>query len=124
MPATTGCWNGRTPAAGKWVLGNAERALADGFEVVDRWPTGRWRAPYGNYYARDQHSTTDAEPGWWQVPTADFLAGLPRDPERLLQRLKVDTVTGKAHLPSGTVTASTAVHRATVDTIGAMPSSG
>lgn len=192
----------------QWVLGTAEQAIADGFEVVDSWPTGRWRAPYGNYYARDQHSTTDAEPGWWQLPTADFLAGLPRDPERLLQRLKADgredrpgytgalvyaldalrtglipadlraalyqallklpgmaavdgatnldgsaavalvhndgtlrteafidptnghfigerdTVTGRGHLPSGTVTASTAVHRVTVDTVGARPASG
>ena len=30
-------------------------------------------------------------PGGWQVPTAAFVAGLPRDPERLFDRLRNDT---------------------------------
>ena len=68
-----------------WLQGDAERAVADGFEVVDRWPTGRWRAAGGNFFGDDPGE------GSWQLPTPEFLATLPRDPQRLLARLRADS---------------------------------
>jgi hypothetical protein len=75
----------------QWLVGSAEQAVADGFELRDGWPSGRWRAPYGDFYAADAHREPGPRPGWWQVPTPEFLVGLPRDPQRLHQRLSTDS---------------------------------
>lgn len=74
-----------------WIQGSEKQAVAAGFDVIDRWPSGRWQAPYGDFFA----VTTGRQPGpredSWQIPTPDFLAALPRDPRQLLDRLQADS---------------------------------
>lgn len=74
-----------------WLQGSREQALADGFEAEDRWPTGRWRAPHGDFFAAGAGQQPGPQQGCWQVPTADFLAALPRDARQLYDRLRADS---------------------------------
>jgi hypothetical protein len=50
------------------------------------WPTGEWRAPYGDFYAHDMPS--ESPPGQWHRPNPAWLAELPRDPALLLDELR------------------------------------
>lgn len=75
-----------------WIEGSEEQAARSGTEINDSWPTGRWQASYGDFFAADagRAPAPPAEPSW-QTPTRDFLAALPRDPSRLLARLQADS---------------------------------
>lgn len=79
----------------KWLTGSGGQARAEGFDVRDTGPTGRFHAPYGDYYADLDDSPPRSPGGSWQVPTAEFLAGLPGDPGALLARLRCDS-TGRS----------------------------
>jgi hypothetical protein len=74
-----------------WLQGSEEQAVEAGFEIRDPWPTGRWRAPHGDFFAGSARKQPSSTPGSWQTPTPDFLAALPRDPRRLLHRLRADS---------------------------------
>jgi hypothetical protein len=66
-----------------WLSGSEKRAVAAGFaEFVRDRPADSRRVPGGGFFGAD---------GWWQVPTADFLAALPRDPDELYRRLCTDS---------------------------------
>lgn len=77
----------------RWLTGSAEQARDEGFELYDVAPVGVFRAPFGEFH-RDREGTCIEPPqrrrGTWQVPTAEFLARLPRDPAALLDRLQAD----------------------------------
>jgi hypothetical protein len=101
-----------------WLVGSAEEALADGFDLRDIAPVGRFSAPYGEFDTDlgtdldsdldtdlgsdfhtaihgEFHSTLCAPPrpprrGSWQSPTVEFIQRLPQEPEVLLARLQED----------------------------------
>ena len=74
-----------------WLLSSAEQVREAGLEIPGGWPAGRWQAPYGDFAAAREGRAPEPREGCWQVPTAEFLAALPRDPARLLQRLQADS---------------------------------
>ena len=72
-----------------WIEGSEEQARKDG-TFLDPQQTGvtlQATAPCGNFYGSRTCPRTD---GLWQDPTPSFLAGLPRDPAELLERLQAD----------------------------------
>jgi hypothetical protein len=83
-----------------WLTGSAAQARADGFDLRDVAPVGRFRAPYGHFDTSVPEdpfgvdgSCAPPRPrsrGSWQAPTREFLAQLPRDPVALLARLRQD----------------------------------
>jgi hypothetical protein len=97
-----------------WLVGSAEEANADGFDVRDIAPVGRFSAPYGEFdtdlgtdlgsdldsdldtaFHGAFHSTLCDPPrpprrGSWQSPTIEFIQRLPDEPEALLARLRED----------------------------------
>ena len=81
----------------RWLSGNGAEALEAGFDIADQWPTGRFRAPWGDFYADLHGHTPAARPGSWATPTPGFLAALPRDPQELLQRLIADSPPGRGY---------------------------
>jgi hypothetical protein len=74
-----------------WIEGSEEQAARAEVEITGPWPTGRWRAPYGDFFAASagQPPGPPAEPRW-EKPTPEFLAALPRDPAPLLDRLQAN----------------------------------
>jgi hypothetical protein len=84
-------WRRDVTGKRKWVQGTEEQARAAGIPVDETgWPEGEWRAPCGDFFATDEGKQPCTEPGSWSRPTPDFLAGLPRDPDQLFNRLKTD----------------------------------
>ena len=93
-----------------WLTGSAEEAEADGFDLYDLAPIGRFRAAYGDFgttpetdlddgieggFGLELDTTMCARPrpprrGSWQSPTPEFLQRLPREPDALLERLRED----------------------------------
>ncbi|MDN5857989.1 MAG: hypothetical protein L0H84_05140 [Pseudonocardia sp.] len=77
--------------AQRWLIGSAEEAADDGFELDDVGPTGRFVARNGRF-----EPDGDLDPpcpadqprrGTWQAPTPAFFAELPRDAGELRARL-------------------------------------
>lgn len=78
--------------ARKWVSGTEAEAEADGIPTDEAgWPEGEWRAPCGDWYATEEGKQPCSSPGTWQTPNTEFMASLPRDPDRLYDRLRSDT---------------------------------
>lgn len=97
-----------------WLTGSAEEAVADGFDLRDIAPVGRFSAPYGEFdtqlgdageddfdaalhgvlhsASRGPCTPANRPPrrGSWQSPTIEFLQRLPRDADTLLARLCED----------------------------------
>ena len=71
-----------------WIQGSEQQAAEAGFKIEDRWPTGRRRAQYGDFWAESAGQQPSLGEGIWQRPTPDFLAGLPRDSSQLLAQLR------------------------------------
>jgi hypothetical protein len=80
-------WRRDVTGARKWLAGNE----TDNQIHETGWPEGEWRAPCGDWYAAEEGRRPCTQEGGWQVPTAEFLAALPRDPDRLYERLRKDT---------------------------------
>lgn len=74
-----------------WIRGSEEQAAQAGVQISDAWPTGRWRAPHGDFFAASAGQQPSPREGSWQIPTPEFLAALPRDPRQLLNRLQADS---------------------------------
>jgi hypothetical protein len=79
----------------QWLTGSAEEAQAEGFDLTDAVPTGRYRAAHGDFYAALDDQAPHRRPGTWHAPTAEFLTCLPRDPKALLDRLQADGPEGR-----------------------------
>ncbi len=78
----------------RWLTGSAEEAEEDGFELRDIAPVGVFCAPYGEFYREPDGwcvEPAQRRRGSWQVPTAEFLARLPRDPAAMRDRLLADS---------------------------------
>ncbi|HVL84905.1 MAG TPA: hypothetical protein VM367_11565 [Pseudonocardia sp.] len=73
-----------------WLAGSRAEARAAGYDPCDAWPTGRFRAPHGDFYAGLHSAPPRPRAGSWAAPTPEFLAGLPRDPDELRARLCAD----------------------------------
>lgn len=73
-----------------WLAGSGTAARAAGFDLHDAWPSGRFRAPHGDFYADLYGAQARGRVGGWANPTAGFLERLPRDPAALLARLTDD----------------------------------
>lgn len=74
-----------------WLTGSAQDAVDDGYDLAECPSVGRFRAPYGEFDSSgdDGFCGASSRPrrGSWQVPTAEFLTRLPRDPDLLRDRL-------------------------------------
>src|SRR4051812_26191874 len=79
-----------------WLMGSAQEATEDGFDLRDVAPVGRFRARYGEFRTDEppelDHFCGPVTPrrGSWQSPTPQFILGLPTDPAALLARLQED----------------------------------
>jgi hypothetical protein len=92
-------WRRDVTGARKWVSGTEAQARADGYPIDEAgWPEGEWRAPCGDWFAEEEGREPCSQPGSWGLPDAEFLAALPRDPDRLYDRLRADT-SGKGSDP-------------------------
>jgi hypothetical protein len=78
--------------ARKWILGTETEAEAAGWRLNEGgWPEGEWRAPCGDFYAKEEGKQPSCDmPGGWQTPNERWLASLPRDPQALYDRLRKD----------------------------------
>ena len=117
VPARTECpWvlERELTGAQTWLTGSAEEAIADGFDLRDIAPVGRFTAPYGEFdtdlgadlddfetvFHGAMHGVPYDSPcvpaprpprrGSWQSPTVGFLQGLPPDADALLALLRED----------------------------------
>lgn len=82
----------RETGARKWVRGSEAEAEAAGIPITDNTGglNGERRARCGDFYVADEGKQPCTVPGTWAKPTPEFLAGLPRDPQRLYDRLRKD----------------------------------
>ena len=80
-----------------WLSGDGPAAVDAGFDLADHWPTGRFRAPFGDFYAELNGNEPAARPGSWAHPTPAFLATLPSEPEAMLERLIADSPPGRGY---------------------------
>lgn len=73
----------------KWLIGSPQRAVDEGFDVQDRWPSGIWQGRNGVFPGL-HHDGGEFEDyrGSWQMPTSVFLASASRDPQELLASLE------------------------------------
>ena len=86
----------KVTGARKWVQGTEAQARAAGLAVeTPGWPEGEWKARCGDFYAADEGKQPCTLPGNWSNPTPPWLAGLPRDPQQLYDRLRADAPRNK-----------------------------
>ncbi|MEQ3551046.1 hypothetical protein WIS52_11240 [Pseudonocardia nematodicida] len=110
-PSDDWMWDRRTTGRHEWLAGDEERARAQGLDTGPRWPTGRWRAAYGDYFAAGSGRPARPRDASWDLPAPEFLAELPREPDLLRDRLLADTgprhplATARTLLASGQVPA-------------------
>jgi len=74
-----------------WLEGSPEQLAKAGGSPDARWPTGRWRAPYGDFFAAGSGQQPGPQEDCWQIPNPHFMGGLPRDPGQLYARLRADS---------------------------------
>ncbi len=74
-----------------WLEGSPEQFARAGGGPLGSWPTGRWQAPYGDFFAAESGEQPGPMEDCWQLPNSHFLAALPRDPKALYQRLRADS---------------------------------
>ena len=74
-----------------WLEGSAEQLARAGGGPLGSWPTGRWQAPYGDFFAAESGEQPGPMEDCWQLPNSHFLAALPRDPQVLYERLRADS---------------------------------
>jgi hypothetical protein len=70
-----------------WLQGTAEEAGTAGVRIGE-YPSYEQRVRCGDFGAEGEPCSGD---GSWQGPTPEFLAGLPRDPAVLYERLRTDS---------------------------------
>lgn len=80
----------RVTGAVRWLSGSAQAALDAGFDPCDGVPVGRYRAPHGDFHAELEGRVPARRRQGWHTPSPSFLAGLPREPRALLERLCTD----------------------------------
>ncbi|MCP2257502.1 hypothetical protein LX15_001187 [Streptoalloteichus tenebrarius] len=98
-------WLARSTTTGRrqWIEGSEEEARAAGVPLDDAKTTEN-RAPCGDFIP--ELGTTgpcQLVQGSWNYPTPEFMAGLPRDPRQLHDRIK-SYVDGQKDLRGGVIT--------------------
>jgi len=90
-PAADATWLLHRKVTGKrvWLKGTEKAARAAGVTVTGGWPSGTWRARCGDFELTPGEKACVAK-GNWQDPKPDWIAGLPRDPQKLYERLRAD----------------------------------
>src|SRR5262249_13579561 len=84
-------WRRDVTGARKWISGTEAQAKADGIDIDQPgWPEGEWRARCGDWFAADEGRAPCTEPASWGLPDAEFMAALPRDPDKLYDRMRED----------------------------------
>lgn len=88
----TGVWHFRSTSSGRyrWLAGSESEAEKRGIVPPERGVSEE-KGRCGDYYPPDGEASSCAnvQVGWNQ-PRAEWIAGLPRDPERLAERLRDD----------------------------------
>ncbi|MQA81328.1 MAG: hypothetical protein GEV10_23060 [Streptosporangiales bacterium] len=88
----TGVWHFRSTSSGRyrWLAGSESKAEKAGIVPPDRGVTEE-KGRCGDYYPPDGEpsSCANVQVGW-NRPRAEWIDGLPRDPERLAERLRGD----------------------------------
>jgi hypothetical protein len=85
-------WRRDVTGARQWVAGTEAQAKADGYDIdAPGWPEGEWKAPCGDWFATEEGREPCSQPASWGIPSAEFLAKLPRDPDELYDRMREDT---------------------------------
>jgi hypothetical protein len=74
-----------------WLEGTAEQFARASGGLLGSWPTGRWQAPFGDFFAAESGKQPGPVEECWQLPNSHFLAALPRDPQVLYERLRADS---------------------------------
>jgi hypothetical protein len=87
-PAEDWLWDRQMTGERRWLVGSEGEAQASGIDTTPRWPTGRWQAAYGDYFAVRAGRPPRQREGSWGLPTAEFFAELPTEPDALLARLE------------------------------------
>lgn len=96
-PAREWMWDRRMTGERVWLSGSQDEAHALGIDTTPRWPTGRWRAPFGDYFAAEHGRSPAPRQGRWSRPAHEFLDALPRDHDAL----RSDLIADSAGLPRG-----------------------
>lgn len=99
-PADEWMWDRRMTGERVWLSGSESEARALGIDTTPRWPTGRWRARFGDYFAGESGRSPAPREGRWSRPTHEFFDALPRDCDGLQSRLIADSA-GPTHGPNG-----------------------
>ncbi|HEY7592047.1 MAG TPA: CU044_5270 family protein [Actinophytocola sp.] len=94
-------WMWRRDVTGKrkWLVGTEAQARAHGIEVEGGWPEGVWRAPCGDWFAKEEGRTPCTTRGSWSSPNEEFMASLPRDPDKLYAALRAVTADSRKSTP-------------------------
>jgi hypothetical protein len=91
-PANDWLLDRRTTGRRIWLRGSEELARAAGLDTGHGGPVeGRFRAPYGLFYAECDGDPPVPRAGGWQQPDQQFFTGLPRTADQMLQRLQHDS---------------------------------
>ncbi|PZG02854.1 hypothetical protein C1I99_00720 [Micromonospora deserti] len=86
-------WMKRTSTTGNrtWIAGTEQDAKAVGLPLEGPQQGPAEVAPCGDFNAKDDgREPCVGMPAGWQMPTEEWMAGLPRDPHKLLERLRAD----------------------------------
>jgi hypothetical protein len=82
-------WRRTVTGKRKWLSGSAGAARAEGIPIDEPgWPEGEWRAPCGDWFAAEEGREPCTNPANWDTPSREFLATLPRDPDKLYNRMR------------------------------------
>ncbi|GAB1692567.1 CU044_5270 family protein [Krasilnikovia sp. M28-CT-15] len=87
-------WMTRSTTTGKykWIVGTEQEAKAAGVQPERAEQGPAQVAPCGDFNAKDdgRRPCVGLPAGGWQTPTEEWMAALPRDPHKLLERLRAD----------------------------------
>jgi hypothetical protein len=81
----------------KWLRGTEKQARADGVVGDVKWPEEVYRQPCGDWFAKEEGREPCSKKGEWGWPTEEFMASLPRDPDKLLASLRKEFAPPKGY---------------------------
>jgi hypothetical protein len=94
----------------KFLSGNKEDVLHA--KPLDMLPPGLWHARCGDYFKEQPDRCTGT--GSWGEPDQEFMRSLPRDPQRLYDRLSAESKGGQGHEHNMLTTAADLLRAGTV----------
>lgn len=85
-------WHSADTGRRKWQQGSEAAARAAGLDLTISAKPETRRAGCGDWFAGSEGRKVCSKEGNWGDPTQAWIAGLPRDPKQLMQRMKTDAV--------------------------------